>query len=223
MFSGGLTRESESHFFVFVVDDEIVSFRLAAKVIIDDLWHQQLLTLRALFEFFINWTHLVLDQGLVLLDGHPSLLELPLTFEQCGLVYERKHIVRLNVFDDARTVKRRCRNRDIRTVLRTRRVRVIATDSEPSRARRFANPELRLLSNQVFQIFTDFCLRPIPRSPRLRFSASIPPDQMVHRMQTRKRVARVEQLALVERLQVVLNVAPRQSSTAEDYGNLDAA
>src|SRR5678815_2018172 len=48
-------------------------------------------------------------------------------------------------------------------------------------------------------------------------------NQLVHRVQTGKRIARVVELSFVDRLQIVLDVLARQRRATEHYGRLDAA
>src|SRR6185503_19615697 len=106
--------------------------------------------LRTFLELFVNWTHLVADQHLVFVNRHAALFELPLTFEECGLVYECKQIVEFDVFDDTRSEERRFRNRDVSGNVGTSRVRAVADWFCASRPRRFANTEFRLFTYQIF-------------------------------------------------------------------------
>src|ERR1041384_5963024 len=100
MFPRRLPWKSKAHFPVLVVYDQIVSFRLALEITVDHFWHEQLFALGAFFDLFIYRSHFLAHQRLILCKRHPALLELPLTFEQRGLVYERKHIIERDVVDD---------------------------------------------------------------------------------------------------------------------------
>src|SRR5689334_5112840 len=129
MFTGRLTRKSKAHFPVLVVNDQIVSFGLTLVITVDDSWHEQLFALGAVFDLFIDWSNFLAHQCLILVERHPALLELPLTFEKRGLIYEREHIVERNVIDDARAEEWRRRNRYVAAHCGTFSVRRISCNS----------------------------------------------------------------------------------------------
>src|SRR5215207_3087430 len=71
--SGRLPWKCKSHFLVFVVDDEIVSFRLAFVIAIDKLGDQQLFLLRTLLQLFVNREHRASHEFLVFVEWPPAL------------------------------------------------------------------------------------------------------------------------------------------------------
>src|ERR1044072_7590379 len=81
MFSGGLSREREPYFPVLIVDDQIVSLRLALEITINDFRHKQLFALRPFLNLLVNRPHFLAHQRLIVFNRHSPLLELPLTFE----------------------------------------------------------------------------------------------------------------------------------------------
>src|SRR5436309_8374418 len=69
------------------------------EITIDDARHEQSVALAAVLQFFKNWTHMLSDESPILFGGGSSLLELPLPFEQRGLVDKGEDIRQRNVID----------------------------------------------------------------------------------------------------------------------------
>src|SRR5690606_18918077 len=93
---------------------EIVAFRLAVKVAIDDARHKQPFAFGPLFQLVVNGPDMLGDEGAILLSRTTPLLELPLPFEEGRFVHIGEDFVERDLFDDARTVERRRRNWHIR-------------------------------------------------------------------------------------------------------------
>src|SRR5439155_26295083 len=83
------------------------------EIPIDDARHEQSVALAAVLQFFKNWTHMLSDESPILFGGGSSLLELPLPFEQRGLVDKGEDIRQRNVMDHARAKERRRGNRHL--------------------------------------------------------------------------------------------------------------
>ena len=113
------------------------------KVSINRFGHQESFALAAVLQFLKHWTHLLSDESLILFGGLSSLLELPLTFEQRGLIDVGENVLEWNVVDHARAKKRRRWNRHIRANIRAYGVRGIARNlCDAARSQRLAHAEL---------------------------------------------------------------------------------
>src|ERR1041384_6808796 len=218
MFPRRLPWKSKAHFPVLVVYDQIVSFRRELKITVDPFWHEQLFALGAFFDLFIYRSHFLAHQRLILCKRHPALLELPLTFEQRGLVYERKHIIERDVVDDTRAEEWRSRSRHIAAHCGTLSVRRISC-APRARLRGFANTEFLFFTDQIFDIVSSLGTQSRPGFLRLLLPVGVS-DQLVHRVQPGKRITCVVQLAVIKRLQIVLDVTTRQRRATETTGTL---
>src|SRR6266404_9974484 len=96
------------------------------EVPINRFGHKQSIALAAVLHFLKHWTHMLGDEGSILLGGLSSLLELPLTFEQRGLIDVSEDVLQRNVVDHARTKERRRWNRHIHANIRAYGVRGVA-------------------------------------------------------------------------------------------------
>src|SRR5262245_29398702 len=95
------------------------------------------------------------NKGLILFGRFSPLLELPLTFEQRGLIDVGENVFQRNVIYYARTKKRRFRNWNMSRHRRTRSVRGVAGNfSGTARPGRPAYTELGVFSNQLFNVFS---------------------------------------------------------------------
>ena len=207
MFSGGLARKSEAHLAVLIVNDQVVSVGLALVITINHFRHEQLFTYGAFFDLFIDRTHFIAHQCLILFKRHPTLLELPLTLEQRGLIYEREYIVERDVVNDTRAEKGRGRNRHVATHVGTFGVRRIAS-APRAWLRRLAYTEFLFFTDQIFDVVRSIDTQSCSCFLRLLCPISVT-NQLVHRVQTGKGVTRVIQLTVIERLQIVFDVTTR--------------
>src|SRR6267378_705977 len=81
------------------------------EVSINRFGHKQSIALAAVLQFLKHWTHVLSDESLILFGRLSSLLELPLTFEQRGLIDVSENVLQRNVVDHARAKERRRWNR----------------------------------------------------------------------------------------------------------------
>src|ERR1051326_2536494 len=84
MLARGLARKGKTNplcLGVTIVNNQIVSRRLAVKITIDRPGHQQSFAFAPRFQFLENRTDMLGDKRLILCRGFSSLLELPLSFE----------------------------------------------------------------------------------------------------------------------------------------------
>src|SRR2546422_7578080 len=86
---------------------------------------------------------------------------------------------------------------------------------------RFTNSQLRFLANQVFYILAGVQTCRVSAFPRPRvcreFAHAVSTaHQLVHRVETGKRIAGVKELPFVERFQIVLNIAAVKGAAPQD-------
>ena len=87
----------------------------------------------------------------------------------------------------------------------------------------FADPQLRVFSHPIFNVFDDFSrcrqagsLRTARKMRALLTVAANSRHQFVHGMKTGERITRIKQSAFVKRLQIVFDIAPRQRRPAQN-------
>src|SRR5438132_3062370 len=113
------------------------------EVSINRFGHKQSIALAAVLQSLKHWTHMLGDESLVLFGGLSSLLELPLTFEQRGLVDVSENVVEWNVVDHSRAKERRRRNRQVAANIGAQGVRCVAEGlRDTTRTCGFAHAEL---------------------------------------------------------------------------------
>src|SRR5213080_3094713 len=99
--------------------------------------------------------------------------------------------------------------------------RVAGRVRSSSRFYRLTNTQLRFLANQVFHILAGLQTRRVSASPRPRVCREFPhavstAHQLVHRVETGKRITGVKELPFVERFQIVINIAAVERGASED-------
>src|SRR5260370_3020015 len=201
MLSCRLARKGETNSFAisFIVNDEIVALGLAGEITVDHFRGEQVFPFTTFFQLVVDGPHFIAYKCLIILHRFSTLFELPLPLEQSGFVNEGEDIVQWEVVNNARSVKRERGDSRIFSHMRPSRMGCV-TDSLQSAARfrRFANSQLRFFSNEVLDILASVYLLPIFRCLCLCDRRSIAAYQLIHRMQSRERVASVEKLAAIE-------------------------
>src|SRR5258705_1697180 len=104
MLTRRLARKSETDAFgvCFVVNDQIISLRLAGKVSIDYLRQKQDFSFTLLLQLIVDRTNCVAHEGLILSDRFAALFELPLSLEQSSFVDECANVVQRDIINKPR-------------------------------------------------------------------------------------------------------------------------
>src|SRR5687767_6888729 len=127
----GLTGKGEAHALralIVLIDNQIISLRLAGKVAINHPGHNQVFRSGTLFQLVVDWPDGLPDKPLVLFQRLSALLELPLPFKQGCLINKGEHFIKRNIFNDSRAIKRRLWNFDLRPHIGTCRMASVTFD-----------------------------------------------------------------------------------------------
>src|SRR5260370_9774 len=154
--------ETNSFGISFVVNDKIVAFRLAGEITVDDFRNEQAFPFTTFFQLVVDRSHFIANKRLIFLRRFPTLLELPLSFEQSGFVNECEDLVERDVVNNARTVKRQRGNRHIFSNLRTHCMGCVTGSlNGTTRFCPFANSQFRFFSYEVLGILAQVYLLPL--------------------------------------------------------------